>query len=196
MRKSVLAFLLIVASSYSVCQAAPEPYHIKQDVLGESLSIYRQNNPKDCTSRPDFSKEKSCVTPYEDFKADVALKLNPGLLTYANVPVQTSVVIGYEDRLCLLEYRFDNGNFETLKTALIAKFGDPSSSTVEPVQNRMGATFSSHRLKWVNGVSTIVLDEFHGDLNTTAVTFIHDELFHKMNETQHNNTRSTATKDM
>src|SRR5277367_1264057 len=98
--KSLFCILILLAVSAVFAQnpaptaQSPEPYHIKNDVLGEPISVYRQNNPecsdKDpITESANFYQAKTtgklsgtCVAPSFD------PKLRPGKstpITYAEI---------------------------------------------------------------------------------------------------------------
>jgi hypothetical protein len=63
---------------------------------------------------------------------------------------------------------FKEGDYATVKAAFVGKFGAPTSSHVNQVQNRMGAKFDDETLTWSNGVSAIELRQRASDLDTSA----------------------------
>src|ERR1700722_1905454 len=104
--KSLFCVLLISAVSAVFAQTPaptaqpPEPYHIKNDVLGESISTYRQNNPE-CL-------EKNPIDGLDNFRhIDGSIKLGgmcmaikgvgiPIVMTYAGWEMKTKVAVFWE----------------------------------------------------------------------------------------------------
>ncbi len=56
-------------------------------------------------------------------------------------------------------------------TGLIQKFGSPTTSIKDTIQNRMGANFDHQILTWANPESMIVLDSPSGDVDTMGLVY-------------------------
>jgi hypothetical protein len=59
---------------------------------------------------------------------------------------------------------------------LIVKVGDPTSRATEDVQDRMRVHFLEDLLTWDNGVSSIHLEEYGDDLDSSSLVFALDDL--------------------
>lgn len=66
--------------------------------------------------------------------------------------------------------------FAGVLEAITAKYGAPTTSTTEPVQNRMGAKFESATATWDDGTSSIVLASRVGSIDEATLVFLHKEL--------------------
>ena len=96
--------------------------------------------------------------------------------TIANAPT-TDLVFKFVDGLLYeINASFGSFKFEGVKAAFILKFGKPQSSEVASYQNRFGAKYEGEVLFWKNGVTSLILAELSGELDTSRVTFTHDAL--------------------
>jgi hypothetical protein len=188
--------VLLGLCAASAAQNAAEPYHIKNDVLGESITAYRQNNPEcgekdSLTGQPTFYHVKdsakwsgSCMTMSQS-----------AVITYATRQMKTKDATFSEDRFVHLMYVAHHSDYGSLRDNLIAKFGEPSTKTTQDVQNRMGAHFQGEVLLWDNGVSSILLQEYAGDLDSSSLVFALDEYL-KEQEEIHKKSLKKASPDM
>jgi hypothetical protein len=174
MRNLTIALIFFVGITLAQ-DKAPEPYRIKSDILGEPISTYRQNNPE-CTETDSHNGLPNFAHINNSSKlsgACSALGLDPNLkLTYADVHMESKIASFDEDRFVELFYGMEHYLYSHVRDNLIAKFGQPTRKELEDLQNRMGAHFSGEALFWDNGVSTILLHEYAGDLDSSSLTFI------------------------
>ena len=188
--KSFFCVLIIFAVSAVFAQTpaptaqSPEPYHIKNDILGESISVYRQNNPE-CSDKDPISK----LANFSQLKATgkwggtcMTLGFDPELppgqsthITYAEISMKMKTATFSEDHFTLLMFTAKHRDYDLLRDNLIAKFGEPTSRATEDVQNRMGAHFVGELLTWDNSVSSIHLEEYSGDLDSSSLVFALDD---------------------
>jgi hypothetical protein len=162
----------------------PEPYHIKNDVLGEPISVYRQNNPE-CSVKDPITESANFYQAKTTEKWSgtcMALGFDPKLppgkstpITYAEIPIKVKVASFSEDRWVLLIFTAKHPDYDFLRSNLIAKFGEPTSRATEDVQNRMGVHFVGELLTWDNGVSSIHLEEYGDDLDSSSLVFALDD---------------------
>jgi hypothetical protein len=80
-----------------------------------------------------------------------------------------------EDRWVLLVFTAKHHDYDFLRDNLIAKIGEPTNRATEDVQNRMGVHFVGELLTWDNGVSSIHLEEYGDDLDSSSLVFALDD---------------------
>jgi hypothetical protein len=108
----------------------PEPYHIKNDVLGEPISVYRQNNPE-CSDKDPITESANFYQAKTTEKWSgtcMALGFDPKLppgkstpITYAEIPIKVKVASFSEDRWVLLIFTAKHPDYDFLRNNLIAK---------------------------------------------------------------------------
>ena len=162
----------------------PEPYHIKNDVLGEPISVYRQNNPE-CSDKDPITESANFYQAKTTEKWSgtcMALGFDPKLppgkstpITYAEIPIKVKVASFSEDRWVLLIFTAKHPDYDFLGNNLIAKVGEPTSRATEDVQDRMRVHFVGELLTWDNGVSSIHLEEYGDDLDSSSLVFALDD---------------------
>jgi hypothetical protein len=162
----------------------PEPYHIKNDVLGELISVYRQNNPE-CSDKDPITESANFYQAETTGKwsgACMALSFDPKLppgksthIIYAGISMKVKVASFSEDRWVLLIFTAKYPDYDFLRNNLIANFADPTRRATEDVQNRMGVHFVGELLTWDNGVSSIHLEEYGEDLDSSSLVFALDD---------------------
>jgi hypothetical protein len=162
----------------------PEPYHIKNDVLGEPISVYRQNNPE-CSDKDPITESANFYQAKTTEKWSgtcMALGFDPKLppgkstpITYAEISMKVKVASFSEDRWVLLIFTAKHPDYDFLRNNLIAKVGEPTSRATEDVQNRMRVHFVGELLTWDNGVSAIHLEEYGDDLDSSSLVFALDD---------------------
>jgi hypothetical protein len=76
-----------------------------------------------------------------------------------------------DDKLASTLWKFPHSQFHDVSAALTKKYANRAQPlyTQSAVQNRMGATYSNHTLTWRSTLSTAQLEEYSGDLDTSAV---------------------------
>jgi hypothetical protein len=162
----------------------PEPYRIKNDVLGEPISVYRQNNPE-CSDKDPISESANFYQAKTTGKWSgtcMALGFDPKLppgksipITYAEISMTVKVASFSEDRWVLLIFTAKHPDYDCLRNNLIAKVGEPTSRATEDVQDRMRVHFVGELLTWDNGVSSIHLEEYGDDLDSSSLVFALDD---------------------
>ena len=85
---------------------------------------------------------------------------------------------------------FYSSNFADMKSALVAKYGEPASQKVEKMRTEMGNIFPLTNLIWDNGVSKIRLSNADGNnLGRAKLRYLHRVLFlafsKRINESRH-----------
>jgi len=152
--------------------SAPEPHHIKSDVLGENLGTYATNNPGEKCAAPNTALASQLDSKGNGFCIVLGAQV---FLSYANVRLIYKNLEFNDSRLVQVMMTISHSDYDTLRDGLIAKFGEPSVRSKADYQNRMGAHFSGDTLLWDNGVSTVMVDEFGGNLDTTVLNFAMDD---------------------
>ena len=188
--KGLLCVLILFAVSAVFAQnpaptaRPPEPYHIKNDVLGEPISVYRQNNPE-CSDKDPITESANFYQAKTTGKwsgSCTALGFDPKLppgksipITYAEISMKVKVASFSEDRWVLLILTAKHPDYDFLRNNLIAKVGEPTSRATEDVQDRMRVHFLGELLTWDNGVSSIHLEEYGDDLDSSSLVFALDD---------------------
>jgi hypothetical protein len=146
---SCLAFAASLAQS-------PEPYHVKDDVLGETVAAYRRNhqNERDCVLRKEL---RSALAPSVQTCTTLAMYQQ---MTYGNHPVWGRKVAFDDGKLYSIYMTFSSDTYDRMLGLLTEKFGAPASTRSETAV-------------WTNGVSTIMLA---GEPKAVTITFSLDAL--------------------
>lgn len=169
------AFLIFVSALAVAQQAAPEPYHIKQDVLGETLDEYKANHADEKGDCVFATGSLGLHDRSEGVQVCVTLARKQ-TMTYASVAIDGRMEEFVGGRLESLTMSFKEGDYDSLKAALTDKFGKPSKVSSKAVQNRMGAQFINESSLWINGIATIGLDHYGRDLDHATLIFGLDAL--------------------
>jgi hypothetical protein len=156
-----------------------EPYRIKADILGEPMTLYKQNNPNDCLnddSNPGQHQFAGVFSRWlgtcEVFGQGSSLPVHMTVwMTYAGTTVRHKLATFDKDRFVKLALTVTHSSYTQLHDALIEKFGQPTATESEELQNKMGAHFTGQVLVWNNSLSTIRLVEYAGDVESSSVTF-------------------------
>jgi hypothetical protein len=174
----------VVAQNPAPTTQPPEPYHIKNDVLGEPISVYRQNNPE-CSDKDPITESANFYQAKTTGKWSgtcMALGFDPKLptgkstpITYAEISMKVKVASFSEDRWVLLIFTAKHPDYDFLRNNLIAKVGEPTSRATDDVQDRMRVHFVGELLTWDNGVSSIHLEEYGDDLDSSSLVFALDD---------------------
>jgi len=185
--------------------APPAAYELKGDKLGSSMAEYLQKHPDDCVKRFStppavhrsvFTGNQLEHTNYEHVNAlrfvcensgtgqqitvgpGAEIMVAPGKLSLANANMDREQVEFSKQRLYFVAYYFNQDSFPLLQIAFTQKFGAPTGTTQDVVQNKLGAQFTRSTLTWKNGVSTIVLSEMSaGDLTKSQVVMVLDDIY-------------------
>jgi hypothetical protein len=116
-------------------------------------------------------------------------------MTYAGWQMKMKEAVFWEDRFAALTYLADHGYYTFLRDNLVAKFGPPTSKSTRDLQNRVGAHFVGESLLWDNGVSSIQLEEYSGDLDSSSIDFTLDD-YRKWQEERHKQAIKRPSPDM
>lgn len=189
---------VLIIAMMTVAAFAQDPYHFEQDVLGESLASYQQNN-SECPT----AKLKTDAVRRVQF-----CQVKPSTLTFGTAKVLEKRVGFLRGRLYLVTMTFSHADFNAVSLALSDKFGQPvkARSTDQAVlitiaevmgskemtqEQRKHVPRSAQTKEWANGISTISLSEYDATdptFNTSTVSFTLDELIKEV--------RDTATKSV
>lgn len=87
-----------------------------------------------------------------------------GSTTLAGASVQSLVTIGADGTVQMVSLTFQSANFEQIETAAIAKWGTPTSTGHQAMQNAFGAQVTATEHQWhaTNGAHAFLLS--HQDL--------------------------------
>jgi hypothetical protein len=171
---------------------AQDPYQFKQDVLGESLASYQQNN-SECPT----AKLKTDAVRNTQF-----CQVRPSALTFGRAKVLEKRVGFLHGRLYLVTMTFSHADFNAVSLALSEKFGQPAKArstdqavliTIAEVmgskemtqEQRKNVPLNAQTKEWANGVSTISLSEYDATdpaFNTSTVSFTLDELIKEVRD--------------
>lgn len=157
----LILFLALTAGGIAQQSEQPQPYDVKGVKLGSPLAEWRQGQGAACKEMP---------TGKTDEVSYICLGA-----TYAGIKVQ-EVVGFFKGRLSSFYFGVSHDNYETLRDALKQKFGQPEKTEQKTYQNSYGAAFSGEYLLWSNGVSSITLEEIHGDREHSVLLFTHTDL--------------------
>ncbi|WP_445572111.1 hypothetical protein [Pseudomonas sp. E102] len=81
-----------------------------------------------------------------------------------------------------VEYFYLTANvndFEKLAQLFITKYGEPSKRTSEIIKTKAGASFTNERLSWSGRNTTILVEKYAGDINTSAASLTNRALEQK-----------------
>jgi len=188
--KGLLCMLILSAPSAIFAQLPvpsaqpPEPYQIQNDVLGEPISIYRKNNPE-CSDKDLITESANFYQTKTTGKwggTCAALSFDPNLfhgkstrISYADIPMKMKVASFFEDRWVLLIFTAKHRDYDVVRNTVIKKFGEPTRRATENVHNKMEGHFVGELLTWDNGVSSIHLEEYGEDLDSSSLVFALDD---------------------
>jgi hypothetical protein len=173
-------------------------YGLKEYRLGMSLDEFARMTPPGgditkvkgiCSCDPgqtvepvseEDKKAKVVQCGFWELAADGSVK-GPYSMTVANIQCEPDFRFVENDgayRLYEISIAFYNSNFETIKKALIEKYGEPSGQEVEKLKTDMGNNYPLTNLIWDNGVSKIRLTNAEGtNTGRAKLRYIHRVLF-------------------
>ena len=183
---------VLIIAMMTVAAFAQDPYHFEQDVLGESLASYQQNN-SECPT----AKLKTDAVRRVQF-----CQVKPSTLTFGTAKILEKRVGFLRGRLYLVTMTFSHADFNAVSLALSEKFGQPikARSTDQAVlitiaevmgskemtqEQRKHVPRSAQTKEWANGISTISLSEYDATdptFNTSTVSFTLDELIKEVRD--------------
>jgi hypothetical protein len=183
---------VLIIVMMTVAAFAQEPYKVKQDVLGESLATYQQNNSECPTAKLEtdaMRKTQFC-------------QVRTSILALGGTKVLEKRVGFLHGRLYLVTMTFSHADFNAVSLALSEQFGQPAKArstdravliTIAQVmgnkemtqEQRENVPLTAQTKEWTNGISTISLSEYDTTdrtFNTSTVSFTLDELIHEVRE--------------
>lgn len=66
-------------------------------------------------------------------------------------------------------------SYASIRALLVERYGKPQKTTVEKLQNKMGAVFSSEVLYWFGSKVSLTLHERNGTIDKTTAMFVYVE---------------------
>jgi len=183
---------VLIIVMMTVAAFAQDPYHFEQDVLGESLTLYQQNN-SECPT----AKLKTDAVRRVQF-----CQVKPSTLTFGTAKVLERRVGFLHGRLYLVTMTFSHADFNAVSLALSERFGQPAKArstdqavliTIAEVmgskemtqEQRKNVPLHAQTKEWANGISTISLSEYDvtdPTFNTSTVSFTLDELIKEVRD--------------
>lgn len=91
-------------------------------------------------------------------------------------------------RLYTMQTMFYSEDWDQMREALVAKFGQPTSISSESVQNRMGAQFENDSALWESDASSLLIQKYCGDVDSSVLVLNHNQ-FRKLAEQQKSENR-------
>ncbi len=185
MKNQIFIAVLVGMCAVSTAQDVVEPYHIQSDVLGETIDTYKLNHEEekqDCIVNPAADRFVDESTP--GLKACTTLAVKQPM-SYGDLKADSRLVRFDDGRLYEVVFAFNSASaskenyglyYDPLRVALTEKFGKPTEVVGSGSANPAGAQLQNQTTTWKNGVSTISLKKFVGDLYTTVLTFSLDSL--------------------
>jgi hypothetical protein len=159
MRSKLLPLFVIVAATVmAFAQTSQQPYSVKGDRLGETLSEWSNNNPS-----ADRCDETVLDLPRDADHSWLAYCLTRGpkqsdTFTYGTAQLRTQSAWFHNGKLYKVEMSFlNNESVPELLAGLKQKFGRPSSKQTSHLQNGFGSQFEEKRIRWTNKVSMLEL---------------------------------------
>ena len=77
----------------------------------------------------------------------------------------------YSDKLHSIDLYGNTNGFSDIASALVEKYGRPTRTMKEKLQNKMGARFTNEILIWKIGTDTIEARRYSYDLDTLRITY-------------------------
>ena len=72
-----------------------------------------------------------------------------------------------------IEATFPERDFDEVRDAFVAKYGEPNSRRTAQLENRAGATFASDELTWRDGTGYVLLRQRAGRIDRSAASMTH-----------------------
>lgn len=99
-----------------------------------------------------------------------------------------------EPVLFYIETTGSSKDFDRLKALFQETHGEPSSSSDEVVQNRMGASFNNEVIEYKNSVSSMILRKYADDLDTGSLVHIYWPVYKELESKLKEKDREAAGK--
>jgi hypothetical protein len=199
----LLAILALALGASAQQTAAPEPYSVKSDKLGETSAEWLASDPNHKNWTCEDGSHTAEGKPFTCFWESGYIPGKITLVTYAGMELlkQSASFVAKDGKLVVykVELTFCNGDgYEaTLISALDEKFGT-ASHKVTLLQNGFGATSNEDTWTWSNGISTVTLDYILPEpiYHSPVVTFTLDALAREIQVRQDKAAQRKARSDM
>ena len=170
MKKLLFAVLVCASLSAYAQKATPwqkEPTAVFGIALGEVLDNAAIG---ECGGAKPQSTEESIA-------ACTMHRPRDGDLVIAGLPVSVfdGGFVRREDGVVTsISLRGKQGDYQSIKTLLLERYGRPTVVRTEALQNAMGATFKSEVLTWYGKKVSLILEERSDSIDTTRAFFSHN----------------------
>lgn len=202
---ALLLLAAFIYSQYAVSGAmAPEPYSLRGFRLSISLAEFRATRLPDqetwpgarslCSIDPEdnipaLSADGSILASDAEARAGIVrcgffypsgTVLAPAGLVVANTKADVSFVFVPDSagtlRLASIKAMTASSNYNSIKSALVQKYGRPRSVVRGYAQNAAGANFDDETARWSNGVSDIRLIQRDASMELMSIEYVHEQL--------------------
>ena len=153
-----ILIVVLAAVSVGAQQTEPaQPYDVNGMKLGSAFSDWKKGAGAQCS---DWDRVEPDVSTYSCPE-----------LTYGGVRME-EIVNFYHGRLMSIYLLLSHRDFNTLRTALKQKFGQPWR-TEQKAYELDGITLNGEHNRWSNGVTSINLAEYGPDRERSTLFFAH-----------------------
>lgn len=184
-------FISMSVSLFFAGMVSAEPYTVKGDQLGMSLTEYEARHKAEekrgslCSDRkPSISViTGTAIIPknlafgivecrkWHSFSTLAWEKVHFTFYFVSEKPEEPST-----GKLGMADIRFDHNSYPIILAALSEKFGVPDTQEKKVLQNKMGAKFDMVVSQWKNETGEITLTEFYNSLDWSDLLFTHNKL--------------------
>lgn len=181
-------FISMSGSLFFAGMVSAEPYTVKGDQLGMSLTEYKARH----------TAEEERGSPCEDGNAFMGIPGIAGIVvcakwhSYSLAGEKADVTFYFVSekpkepstgKLARFNISFNHHNsYLIILAAMLEKFGTPDTQKRGVVQNKMGAKFGMVVSQWKNETGEITLKEFDGSIDRSSLLFTHNKLSSLMNK--------------
>lgn len=167
-----------------VAHAQKEPIGFKDFALGGTFSEFKARFPDfSCEGGScRFEMKTACISKaidvtrpsQESFKLAWACRERN---TYGGIPPRSMTASFKDDKLTQVLIAFTNGHYDALTSALITRFGQPSSRAHDVMQNLMGAKFDNEVLTWTPASTLLRISKYSSNIEEGSVLITTAEEF-------------------
>lgn len=94
--------------------------------------------------------------------------------TYAGARMRAFMANFYSDALASMHVSFYSSDFDSILSALIARYGKPDETRSETLQTKVGAVYENTIVFWRKADSTLRVRKYAGNISTGAATYALD----------------------
>jgi len=133
--------------------------------------------PKGLNADPSFQQGRAALKQHFAVKCGVGagaggLYVCNGAVTVAGAYSDMNILIGTDGIVQRIRLPFEARSFSDVEAAVLQKFGKPTKSTHEVVQNRMGGSFDNVTHYWIGANKTeVMLTQYAGSLDESLLLF-------------------------